>query len=219
MVQQIHLQNGLVLTHGLGDDVLGADHLEISLLADVELLRNDGREGVLTQALGQAGLVLADLADNGGAGGVHCAAHIAVAGLLLGAEDGSSAADGDLDDAAMPLFYREGHKRVGVLPEIAVQLGDLFLGILLDGFVEGHLFAGKCELHKIAPFNPSVGDGCIIPVSLPLVQDYFCIFAKKVQMLPGRPSGCRAGCSAVPNDGPGPPSAQSGGHRTVQPTP
>ena len=152
MVQQVHLQNGLIHAHGLDGHVLGAHHLELGLLADVKLGGNVGRQGLLAQALAQPGLVLADLAVNGGAGRVDGAAHVAVPGLLLGAEHGPAAGDGDLHHAAVPLLHREGHKSVGLLPEVAVQLGDLLLGVLLDGVVEGNLFAGKSELHKIAPF-------------------------------------------------------------------
>ena len=151
VIQQVHLQNRLILAHGLDRHMLGADHLELGFFADVKLGRNGGGQRLLTQALGQAGLVLR-LIGNGGAGGVDGAAHIAVPGVLLGAEEGAAAANGDLNHTAMPLFHREGHKRVGILPKIAVQLGNFLFGVLLDRVVEGHLFAGKCELHTIAPF-------------------------------------------------------------------
>src|SRR5699024_2179688 len=152
VAQQIHLQNGLLHAHRLDGDVLGTDHLKLRLLGHVELGGNGGDQSVLTQALAQAGAVLPDLAVNGGAGRVDSPPHIAVAGFLLGAEESAAADEGDLHHTAVVLFHGEGHKCVGVLPEVAIQLGDLLLSVGLDGIVEGHLFAGKCELHMIRSF-------------------------------------------------------------------
>ena len=105
VIQQVHLQNGLVLAHGLDGHALGTHHLELGLFADVKLRGNGGSQSLLAQALAEAGLVLADLAVNGGAGGVDRAAHIAVSGILLGAEESAAAADGDFNHAAMSLFH------------------------------------------------------------------------------------------------------------------
>ena len=73
VIQQVHLQNRLIRAHGLDGDALGAHDLELGLLADIELGGDAGDQGLLAQALGKTGLVLADLAVNGGAGRVDSA--------------------------------------------------------------------------------------------------------------------------------------------------
>ena len=114
-----------------------------------------GLDAVIVQDLGVFSFireVFPDLPVDGGAGSVNDAADVPIPGLLLSAENGAAAADGHFHHTPVVLFHREGHKCVGILPEVTIQLGDLLLGILFYGVVEGYLLAGKCELHKIAPF-------------------------------------------------------------------
>ena len=87
MLQQVHLQDGLLTGHGAEIEFLHADDGQI-LFA---LFRDEGGflhidaadEGILLQAAGQAGLVLADLTFDGADGGINGREHIG--GALLGA--------------------------------------------------------------------------------------------------------------------------------------
>src|SRR5699024_4251482 len=65
VIQQVHLQNGLLRAHGLDGKMLGADDLEFFLLRHFKVIIRSRRGEILTpQPLGQAGLVLQDLALN-----------------------------------------------------------------------------------------------------------------------------------------------------------
>ena len=149
MAQKVHLQNGLLGAHGLDGKALGAHDVELALLVDVELLGDLGYDGIAAKTLGKAGLVLADLAVDLAHRLVDRAAHIAVGVLTDRTEQCAvGTAEHHLDNAAILLLHGEGHSCFGFLLKILLQLADLFLGIGLDGVVQGDLLAGKCELHN-----------------------------------------------------------------------
>ena len=161
MVQQVHLHDGLLGAHGLDGEVLGAHHVELLLLSDLKgILRRSGGEGIGPQALGQAGLILEDLALDIAHSAVDGAAHIAVRRLRLGTEQSISSADRHFNAAAMILFHRKGDKGVCLLPEKAIQLGQLLRRVVLDGIIQSDLLARECKLHTTAPFvGPLPGSG------------------------------------------------------------
>ena len=68
MLQQIHLEDGFLTGHRLHVELLGSHKLECALFGFLRCERSFVRsadERVLTQAAGQTGLVLADLALDG----------------------------------------------------------------------------------------------------------------------------------------------------------
>ena len=172
MVQQVHLQNGLLRAHGLHGEVLGADDGELLLLRHLKVVRRGGRgEALAPQALGQAGLVLQNLPLDISHRGIDGAAHIAVGVLRLGAEQRAvGAANGQLHHAAVLLLHGKGHKGVCLLRKILIQLTDLLFRVFLDGVVEGDLLAGECELHNSCSFRQCgkhrSGSGSRFPLSL-----------------------------------------------------
>ena len=154
MAQQVHLQNGFLHAHGLDGEALGAHDVERALLVGLELLGQLRQHSLGAQVLGKAGLVLADLALDLGRGLVDRAAHIAVRILTHRAEQWAArAAKRDLDNTAVLLFHREGHGSLGLLFEKLFQLADFFLGIGLDGIVQGDLLAGIGEFHSVGSFR------------------------------------------------------------------
>ena len=60
----------------------------------------------------------------------------------------------------MVLLHRESDKRGGILlPEVALQLGDLLLGIFLYGIIQRDSLAGKGILHRDRSFRVGeIGD-------------------------------------------------------------
>ena len=168
MIQQIHLQNGLVDGHGLDGEALGAHHMELVLLFHMEL-RQLRLHDLRPQVLGQAGLVLADAALDETDSPVDGAPHVTVGILGLGTEQGAvGGADGQLHGAAVFLFHGKGHKCVRFLREVPVELTDLLLGVLLNGVVQRDLLAGECELHIGCSFLGvrNKGSGRDFPLSL-----------------------------------------------------
>ena len=172
MIQQIHLQDSFLGAHGLHGKVLGAHQIVGRLLSYIKLRRHLRHQGLGPQVLGQAGLVLADAPVDEIHGLINGTAHIAVPILLLGAEQGPVlAANGQLHHTAVLLLHSEGHKCLGFLREVPIQLADLLLGIFLDGVVQRNFLTGKCELHVACSF-PSVlckkgeGSGRGFPLSL-----------------------------------------------------
>ena len=161
MVQQVHLQDGLLRTHGLHGEALGTDDGELLLLSHLKVVRRGGRgEALSPQALGQAGLVLQNLPLDISHSGVNGAAHISVRSLRLCPQQRGAAADRDLHRAQMVLLHRESDKRGGILlPEVSLQLGDLLLGIFLDGIIQRDSLAGKGILHRDRSFRVGeIGD-------------------------------------------------------------
>ena len=174
VVQQVHLQDGLVCGHGLDGKALGADDVEIVVLHHVELCGNGGDQRVGPQVLGQPRLVLADAAVDEADSLVNGAAHVAIGILRLGAEQRAvGAADGQFYHAAVLLLHGKGHKGVCLLRKILIQLADLLFRVFLDGVVEGNLLAGECELHNTCSFRQCgkhrVGSGSRFPLSLPVL--------------------------------------------------
>ena len=155
MVQQVHLQDRLLRAHGLHREVLGADDGELLLLRHLKIVRRGGRgETLAPQALGQAGLVLQDLPLDISHSGVDGAAHVPVRSLRLRPQQRGAAADSDLHRAQVVLLHREGDKRGGILvPEVALQLGDLLLGVFLDGIIQRDFLAGKGIFHRDRSFR------------------------------------------------------------------
>ena len=122
MVEQIHLQDGLLRAHGL-DEKCFAHDLELALLADLRLGGQDGGiESALTQALLQARLFFADLAVDIFLRRVDGGAHISFLVFLLGTEERISAPDGHFDHAAVVSLHREGDVGLRFIFEIAIQL-------------------------------------------------------------------------------------------------
>jgi len=147
VLEQIHLQDGLLDGHGRDVELLVAHDLEFFL---PRVVRGD-LEGfdltlyrTITQPLLKARLVLAYLpldARNGGIdGGIH------VAGQLAHAVEHSVVLDGHLGAEASAL-RAEGHEGLALRLEKPVYLANLLLGIgaqLLGGV---HLLFRKRELH------------------------------------------------------------------------
>ena len=172
VIQQVHLQNGLLGAHRLHGEVLGTHQMILRLLHHIELGRDIGGQSVGAQIPGQPGLVLADTAVDEGHRLVNGAPHIPVGVLLLRPKQRAvGGPDGQLHHAAVLFFYGEGHKGVCLLREVPIQLADLLLGIFLDGVVQRNFLTGKCELHVACSF-PSVlckrgeGSGRGFPLSL-----------------------------------------------------
>ena len=154
MAQQVHLQNGFLHAHGLDGEALGAHDVERALLVGLELLGQLRQHSLGAQVLGKAGLVLADLALDLGRGLVDRAAHVAVRVLTYRAEQRAvGAAEHDLGDTAILLLDGEGDRSLGLLLEKLLELADLFLGIGLDGIVQGDFFAGVGEFHSVGSFR------------------------------------------------------------------
>ena len=154
VAQQVHLQNGFLHAHGLDGEALGAHDVERALLVGFELLGQLRQHSLGAQVLGKAGLVLADLALDLGRGLVDRAAHVAVRVLTYRAEQRAvGAAEHDLGDTAVLLLDGEGDRSLGLLLEKLLELADLFLGIGLDGIVQGDFFAGVGEFHSVGSFR------------------------------------------------------------------
>ena len=122
MVDQVHLEDGLVDAHGAEEEPLGADQLIGGFLFfvrfrdEVGLLRV-GVKGILPQALFQTGLILAQLALNGRHGGVNGDKHIR--GAFRHTDDGGAGTDGDFQ-VVPTLFHAEDDGGLGLGLEVAV---------------------------------------------------------------------------------------------------
>ena len=145
MPQQVHLQNGLVGGHGLDGEALGADDVEVVVLHHVEFGGHGGHQRVGPQVLGQAGLVLADLALDRRHGGVDGGIH--VARRLVGTEERAVVLDRDLGREAAAL-RAEGDVCLAFGAEEPVDLADLFLRVRTQGIGRGHFLFDERELHK-----------------------------------------------------------------------
>ena len=154
MVQQIHLQNGLLRTHGLYGKALRPHDAEFRLLRHGEIVRRLSGQALCPQPLGKAGLVLQNLALNIAHGGINSAPHIPVRLRGLRPQDGGPIPDGDLRSAQLVLFYVKGHEGRGILPmKILFQLFQPLFGIGLNGIAQGDLLAGVGILHKARSFR------------------------------------------------------------------
>ena len=146
MLQQVHLQNGLLGGHGLDGKALGADDVEIALFLGLVRRGAHGApvDGSALELLLQAGLVFADLPLDGGAGGVHRGEDIA--GGVAHPVKHAVVLQRDLGGVAAPL-PAEGDERLARSPEETVDLAHLFLGVLAQIVGHFYLFGRDGKLH------------------------------------------------------------------------
>ena len=153
MLQQIHLEDSFLTGHRLHVELLGSHKLECALFGFLRCERSFVRsadERVLTQAAGQTGLILADLAFDGRHGRVDRREHIGRA--LTGAEVGVRCVNRNFDVVAV-LLNAEGDKSVGVGAEETFKLHDFLFRILVNVLRQGYLLFGVLESHSYRSFR------------------------------------------------------------------
>ena len=146
MLQQVHLQDGFLSGHGTHIELLGPDDGQFLLRLvghEGSLLRRAG-EGILTEAAGQAGLVLTNLALDGANGGVNGSEHIGSA--FAGPEPGARPMDGQLHIVPV-LLHRKYDQCFRILLKEPSQLHDLLLGISMDVFRQADFLLTVLKFH------------------------------------------------------------------------
>ena len=153
MLEQIHLEYGLLRSHGLEREAFGADNPELVLLLLLGHVRDklaaEIAQRALAQTLLEPGLILADLALYRGAGGIDGCIHVVCE--LAGSVIHAVIVERDFNSASATL-YAECDGRLAVVMEEPVKLSDFFFGVVSDLRVQAQLLFYEVEFHAVHSF-------------------------------------------------------------------
>ena len=160
MLQKVHLQDGLLGSHGLEGEALGANNAEIVALVILLFGNVFGLDvplkGALAELLFKTGLVLAYLTLDGSHRGIDGGVHIAC--QLACAEIHTVVVQRDFDSAAATLGG-EGDGGFAFPFEELVQLANLLFGVGDHLAIDLQLAFDKVILHISHSFCCFLGEG------------------------------------------------------------